>query len=90
MGRIDADLLARLPLAEVSKVAFYKRDEITSDLICCEVSVDGETWTFHEEMHGWGLLIEHLESLPGFRRDWFPAVSQPPFAASETVAFNRQ
>ena len=89
MSRIDPDLLADLPLTQVTKVTFYKRDEITSDLICCEVQIAEKTRTFHEEMGGWDLLIEHLQQLPGFRGDWFAAVSQPPFAASETVAFTR-
>ena len=94
MSRIDADLVAdlvaQLPLAQVTTVTFFKRDEITSDLICCEVVVADKTWTFHEEADGWGLLIDHLQNLPGFRGDWFEAVSQPPFATSETVAFSRQ
>ena len=89
MGRIDAKLVAQLPLKEVAKVTFYKRDEITSDLICCEVAVAGKVWTFHEELDGWDLLMNHLESLPGFRRNWFEGVSQPPFAPSQTIAFSR-
>jgi hypothetical protein len=89
MSRVDPTLLADLPLTHVAKVTFYKRDEVTSDLICCEVQIAEETRTFHEEMGGWDLLIGHLQQLPGFRGDWFAAVSQPPFAASETVAFIR-
>jgi hypothetical protein len=86
---IDADLLARLPLKDVAKVTFYKRDELTTDLICCDVVLGSDVWTFHEELVGWNSLIDHLEQLPGFRADWFGAVSQPPFAASESVAFSR-
>jgi hypothetical protein len=90
MGHVDEDLLAELPLSDVARVTFYKRDELTSDLICCAVLVAGKTWTFHEEMDGWALLLDHLQGLPGFRDDWFAAVSQPPFATNETVAFSRQ
>ena len=90
MTSIDADLLAHLPLTEVTKVTFYKRDEVTTDLICCDVLVADEVWSFHEELAGWGLLLDHLEGLPSFRAHWFTAVSQPPFATSETVAFSRQ
>ena len=89
MKAIDADLLARLPLTDIGKVTFYKHDEITTDLICCEVTIDDEAWTFNEEMTGWDMLVGYLESLPGFCRDWFAAASQPPFEASETVAFSR-
>ena len=89
MTGIDAKLLARLPLADIGKVTFHKRDEITTDLICCNVVVGEKVWTFHEELVGWDMLIEHLRGLPSFRDDWFAAVSLPPFATSETVAFRR-
>ena len=90
MAAIDANLLAKLPLSDIAKVTFYKRDELTTDLICCDVLVGDQVRTFHEELGGWGALIEHLQRLPDFRGDWFAAVSQPPFETSETVAFNRQ
>lgn len=90
MPGIDTNLLAQLPLADIGKVTFHKRDELTTDLICCNVVVGDRVWTFHEELAGWDLLIDHLQRLPCFRADWFAAVSQPPFATSETVAFSRQ
>jgi len=86
---IDAELLNKLPLSEIDRVTFYKRDEITSDLICCDVEITGKIWTFHEELEGWPALLRHLERLSGFQTDWFAAVSQPPFATSETIAFSR-
>ena len=90
MTDIDAILLTRLPLDDIGKVTFYKRDELSTDLICCDVAIGEQVWTFNEELVGWGLLVGHLERLSGFRADWFAAVSQPPFASSETVAFSRQ
>jgi hypothetical protein len=90
MTAIDVTLLGQLPLTDIAKVTFYKRDEITSDLICCDVVVAGTVWTFHEEQVGWDLLLQHLYKLPEFRTDWFAAVSQPPFATSETVAYSCQ
>ena len=89
MADIDAGLLYHPPLAEIEKVMFYKRDEVTSDLICCDVKIAGKTWMFHEALGGWDLLIAHLSGLPGFRSDALATISQPPFAASETVAFRR-
>lgn len=87
MDAIDANLLHQLPLADIETVTFYKRDEITTDLLCCDVAIGGKIWTFHEELVGWELLIQHLEKLPNFRMDWLSAVTQPPFAKSEIVAF---
>jgi hypothetical protein len=90
MTAIDPNLLGHLPLSDIAKVTFYKRDEITTDLICCDVVVAGTVWTFNEEQIGWDLLLQHLDKLPNFRTDWYAAVSQPAFATCETLAFNRQ
>ncbi len=89
MSRIDASLFDKLPLGDITKVTFYKRDLLTADLICCDVEKDGDIWTFHEELAGWDTLIEHLQMLPDFRNDWFGAVSQPSFITNEAVAFSR-
>jgi hypothetical protein len=90
MNKIDADVLDELRLADIDKVTFYKRDEITTDLICCDVAMAETVRTFHEELVGWDLLLQHLYKLPNFQTDWYASVSQPPFEASETVAFSRQ
>jgi len=90
MGTIDTRMLERLPLEAIDKVTFYKRDEAATDLICCNVEVGGEIWIFNEELVGWDLLLGHLGKLPGFRQDWFAAVSDPPGAPCETVAYRKQ
>ena len=87
---IDPAILSQLPLSEIDAVVFYKRDEITTDLICCDVEVNGRIWTFHEEADGWHALIAHLSALPSFRDDWYASVVNPPFEASETLAFERR
>jgi hypothetical protein len=78
-----------MPLGDVVEVVFFKRDEITTDLICCEVKLEDDLWFFHEDWPGWNRLIGYLEALPGWRADWFASVSQPPFAQSRTVAYRR-
>lgn len=87
--RIPEDIQDRLPLGAIQKVTFFKRDELTTDLICCEVEAWGRVWFFHEEAAGWEALTRYLEQLPGFRTDWYEAVVKPPFAPSETVAYTR-
>jgi hypothetical protein len=79
-----------LPLTTIDAVVFYKRDEITTDLICCDVEAQGRVWTFHEEADEWQTLVAHLSKLPGFRGDWYEAVVVLPFDASETLAFERR
>lgn len=86
---IAQDILSQIPLSSIDKVTFYKRDEITTDLICCEIVSSGQVQTFHEEMPVWDALMAQLAGLPGFRQDWFAAVSQPAFQPCETVAFER-
>jgi hypothetical protein len=82
-------LLEKLPLTEIERVTFYKRDELTTDLICCEVRVASRDWFFHEETEGWQLLLDHLAALPEFDAEWFSALSQPPFEPPETIAYQR-
>ena len=89
MRIIDDHLLHQLTHAWIEQVIFYKRDEITTDLVCCDVETGGGVWSFHEEMAGWELLLRYLEDLPDFRNDWYASVSQPPFALSQTIAFSR-
>jgi len=85
-----SDIITQLPLPDIDAVSFYERDEITTDLICCYVAIAGRIWTFHEEQKGWDELIAHLARLPGFRADWYEVVVQPPFAESQTIAFDRR
>ena len=82
-------MILHFDLPDVERVIFYKLDRITIDLICCDVEADGKTWTFHEELEVWAALMSRLEALPGFRADWFAAVSKPAFALCETVAYKR-
>lgn len=89
MTAIDKTVLDQLQLPEIDQVSFFKRDEVTTDLICCEVTVRDKAWFFHEEDEGWEVLLAHLSNLPGWRLDWFSAVSQPPFAECRTVTYRR-
>jgi hypothetical protein len=41
MNDVDVNLLRRIPLSDIQQVTFYKRDELTTDLICCDVELAG-------------------------------------------------
>jgi hypothetical protein len=86
---IDQAVIDQLPLERIDRVTFYKRDELTTDLICCDVEIGGQLWFFHEEAAGWKTLLRHLEQLPGFKQDWYRSVVHPTFARCETLAFQR-
>ncbi len=78
-------------LESVRKVTFFKRDEITTDLICCDVEVGDENgtnfWFNYEESDSWTAWVEALSALPGFDQDWYAKVYLPPFDSSLTVAY---
>ena len=75
---------------EIARIAIYKRDEITTDLVCFEVTLaSGDVLTLHEEMPGFDDWATSLEQLAGFDADWRDKVIQPPFAANEIVAYSR-
>lgn len=84
----------KFELKNIIEVRFFKRDELTSDLICCEIiaNVDDEphTWFYHEEATEWGKIIEQLELISGFDRKWREKVVLPPFEKCMTIAFRRE
>jgi hypothetical protein len=81
--------LAQISISEIDQVTFFKRDEITTDLICCELRIGDKTWLFHEEEESWGDLLERLGQLEGFKTDWRQDVVHPSFESNPTVAFDR-
>ena len=82
-------LAPEISLETVERIEFFKTDELTTDLLCCEIIAAGQTFFFHEEWSGWSNLTTKLEGLDGFRKDWFAHVSQPPFEECRFVAFAR-
>ncbi len=76
-------------LAKVLRVEFYKRDQITSDLIFCDITLTDTTIQANEDMPHWDELIRKLEFLGGFDVEWFSQVSQPAFAKCRYAAFKK-
>jgi len=80
-------------LQQVRRVLMYKRDEITTDLICCDVEADGGdgpiTWTRHEESAEWQEWLTELSRLPNFDQEWLEKVTKPPFEECVTLVYKR-
>lgn len=80
-------------LDEINAVIAYKLDEITTDLVCCDIVTgvgDGEQIrTIHEELPGFDLAMARLEALPAFNQMWRSEVILPPFATNRTTIFSR-
>ena len=80
-------------LDQVSAIVAYKIDELTTDLVCCDIVIgfgDGEQIrTIHEEIPGFGAVMVRFETLPGFNRNWRESVIVPPFAENRTIIYKR-
>jgi len=76
---------------EVSGIVAYKRDLLTTDLICLRFTNGEWNIEINEEMSGWTTLINAIPTyLPGALSpsDWWDRVSHPAFAANPTVLFS--
>jgi hypothetical protein len=76
-------------LSAVSRVEFCKRDELTTDLICCDVTVGDAVHFRQEEAPDWDQFLRELQELSGFDCDWCANVFEPAFAECRTIAFQR-
>ena len=76
-------------LAKVIRVEFYKRDQLTTDLIHCNIITPDGVISAHEDQPYWEELIRKLEFLGGFDVEWYPQISGPALAVSDYVAFQR-
>lgn len=77
---------------DIERVEAFKRDLLTTDLICLKVRAAERSIEVNEEMEGWDELVAQLpERLPG-ALSWeklFLAVVKPAFAECRTVVFDR-
>ena len=90
LRRVKPPLDERVELSGVTRLAMYKVDELTTDLICCRISqADRTDIIIHEDMLGFDEAMALFATLPGFRADWREVVVKPPFAENYTVVFER-
>jgi hypothetical protein len=78
---------------EIEEVIAFKRDLITTDLICLELrSSQGGAIVVHEEMNGWeefcGALSRHLDGMPVYEK-WWHSIAIPAFETNTTVLWRR-
>jgi len=80
--------------SRIVRIALFKRDEMTTDLICCEITAKADVGNdysivVHEDMDGFETMMATLAALDGFDRGWFEKVARPAFATNFTVVFQR-
>ncbi|MCX6904115.1 MAG: hypothetical protein NTW03_11705 [Verrucomicrobia bacterium] len=81
-----------LKWSEVEEVHAFKRDLITTDLICLAFKKEGkeEYYQIHEEMAGYHDLFEALpRRLVKFTYAWFFGVAHPAFETNHQVIWKR-
>jgi hypothetical protein len=84
----------RMSWSEIEKITAYKRDLLTTDLICLFFARGDEMgFEVHEESNRW---MEFIDALPDFlpgcwpKKLWLPHVTIPPFQPNTTIIFNRR
>ncbi len=82
------------PWSSVVRAEAYKRDLLTTDLICLSLGLaDGKWVEVYEELEGWEAFVASLpENLPGFPAfdSWFSRVAHPAFKTDLTSLYERQ
>jgi hypothetical protein len=79
--------------ADVRRATAFKRDLLTTDLVCISLDLSSRTVEFNEEMTGWTSVVEALHHvLPGAHpySEWWPAVVKPAFEGCSTTIFERR
>jgi hypothetical protein len=77
---------------EIEEVHAFKRDMLTTDLICLAFKKSGkeEYYEIREEMAGYHDLLEMIsKELPGFNSGWFREVAFPAFATNHRIIWKR-
>ena len=83
---------SELRWSEVEEVHAYKRDLLTTDLICLAFKKSGseEYYEIHEEMAGYHDLLEVLRNrLPKFTLEWMFDVAVPAFETKHQIIWKR-
>jgi hypothetical protein len=85
-------IVGRFAWPEVQGAIAFKRDLLTTDMVCIEFALETSSFEINEETPGWQTVVEVLPAyLLGARpyAEWWPKVQQPPFEASTVTVFRR-
>lgn len=87
--RADEEI-AKLQWSEIKEVTAFKRDLLTTDLVCFEVmTTKGLLYEFNEDVPGFELWVSEMQrTLLGFDSSWRDRVISPPFAPNRTAIFH--
>ena len=77
---------------KVDKIAVFKEDLITYDMVCMEfiLRAKNEVFEVNDEVEGfWEMVKRVKEVLPTSQQDWEAVVIKPAFARNPTVIYER-
>jgi hypothetical protein len=77
---------------EIEEIHAFKRDLITTDMICLEFKRSGKEqyYEVNEEMAGYHDLLQAMQKyLFGFNLNWIPGTTLPPFATNHQSIWKR-
>lgn len=82
--------IAKVQWLDIKEVVVFKRDLVTTDLVCLEIITSaGIVYEFNEDVPGFEVWIDEMQrSLPGFDSSWRERVIKPAFATNRTVVFS--
>lgn len=74
----------------VRRIVAYKKDILTTDLVCIEFELDGsEAYVAHEELAGFEQLADNMRAaFPNIDPHWFFKVMRPAFERSFMILFD--
>lgn len=76
---------------DIEETKAYKRDLITIDHLCLDISFEKVVLSISEDLPGWPEFINRMEiMLTGVLSEWERQVIATPFANNETIIYKRQ
>ena len=77
---------------EIDKIAVFKEDLITYDMVCMEfiIGAKNEVFEVNDEVEGFWEMVKRIKELfPTSQQDWEAIVVKPAFARNPTVIYER-
>lgn len=90
-GKLESERL--IPWTNIQKVAAFKRDCYTVDLICIAFETPDSVYEINEEMASWPAFVQEIAThLPGCLKaeEWYEAVMFPAFETNRTMLYSRE
>lgn len=86
--RQKADIIA-VRWADIARVATFKRDLMTVDMICLAFETDAAAFEVNEEMLGFDAVAAAMNAALGLDPDWKLRVMFPAFETNVDMIFDR-